>query len=374
MAGGTLNLSATEEVNITSNKVNIQAYQDMNLKSNVDLRLFSEEMHFKANIDMYASATTLYQNTSTSYHQTGGSLYEKVGGSRFAEVVGDIHNKAGGDINNDGDNFHMNSNTSSGSQPSKAAKDAAISNIGIMSGRKDISDNDKDDPLVLSLADSRSIALEEETQTAGDFIAQKNLIISEGFANAADLNIPPTATDNTSVQSEQSNFVEPDPKLKSVSQLPGNYNLSPNFTVEMLSSKAAVTRDSIQGHAGATYGEIVFNLQAIALNVLEPIKKIYPNMFVTSAFRNPGNASNAKTSQHPLGQGVDIQFKGITKKEYYEIATKLAKVIKYDQMILEYCSYAKNPWIHVSYAVKNRSQVLTFNNHKTYSQGLSQLA
>jgi hypothetical protein len=142
----------------------------------------------------------------------------------------------------------------------------------------------------------------------------------------------------------------------------------------MLSNKAAVTRDPIRGHTGASYGEIVYNLQAVALNVLEPVKKIYPNMFVTSAFRDPGNASNAKTSQHPLGQGVDIQFKGITKKEYYDIATKLAKVIKYDQMILEYCSYAKNPWIHISYSVKNRSQVLTFFNHKTHSQGLTQLA
>jgi len=374
MAGGTLNLSATEEVNITSNKVNIQAYQDMNLKSNVDLRLFSEEMHFKANIDMYASATTLYQNTETSYHQTGGSLYEKVGGSRFAEVESAIHNKASGDINNDGNNIHMNSGTSSGSQPSKAANVAAISNIGIMSGRKDISDNDLDDPLVLSLADSRSIALEEETQTSDDFNTQKNLIISEGFANASDLNETPTATDNTSVQSEQGNFVEADPKLKSVTQLPGNYNLSPNFTVEMLSSKAAVSRDPIRGHAGATYGEIVFNLQAVALNILEPVKKIYPKMFVTSAFRDPGNGSNAKTSQHPLGQGVDIQFKGITKKEYYDIAVKLAKVLKYDQLILEYCNYTNNPWIHISLSVKNRSQVLTFFNHKTHSQGLTQLA
>jgi uncharacterized protein YcbK (DUF882 family) len=268
----------------------------------------------------------------------------------------------------------MNSGTSSGSQPSKAANVAAISNIGIMSGRKDISENIKNDPLVLSLADSRSIALEEVTQAPGDFNTQKNLIISEGFANAADLNTPPTATENTSVQSEQTNFVEPDPKLKSVTQLPGNYNLSPNFTVEMLSNKAAVSRDPIRGHAGATYGEIVFNLQAVALNILEPIKKIYPNMIVTSAFRDGGELAKFKTSQHPLGQAADIQFKGITKKEYYEIAVKLAKVLKYDQMLLEYCSYARNPWIHISYSVKNRGQVLTLNNHKTHSQGLTQLA
>jgi uncharacterized protein YcbK (DUF882 family) len=393
MAGGTLNLSATEEVNITSSNVNIQAYNLMNLSSNVQLNLHSTySVNMSANANVHIDSVDVFQNATTNYNQADnihiksneGIFVESdtdininAGGALNNQAGGAISNQAGGEFSADGGAVHLNSGNSVDAEvaePSEAAVLAGISNIGIMSGRKDISSNDKDDPLVLSLADSRSIALEEETQTPDDFNTQKNLIISEGFANAADLNETPTATESTSVQSEQSNFVEPDPKLKSVTQLPGNYNLSPNFTVEMLSNKAAVTRDTIQGHAGATYGDIVFNLQAIALNVLEPIKKIYPNMFVTSAFRNPGNASNAKTSQHPLGQGVDIQFKGITKKEYYEIATKLAKVIKYDQMILEYCSYAKNPWIHVSYSVKNRSQVLTFFNHKTHSQGLTQLA
>ena len=60
---------------------------------------------------------------------------------------------------------------------------------------------------------------------------------------------------------------------------------------------------------------------------------------------------------------------------YYEIAIKLAKVLKYDQLILEFCNYTKNPWVHVSYTVeKNRTQVLTFFNHKKHSDGLTQLA
>ena len=375
MAGGTLNLSATEEVNITSNKVNIQAYQAMNLKSNVDLRLFSEEVHFKANVDMYSSATTLYQNTSTSYHQTGGSLYEKVGGSRFTEVGSAIHNKAGGNINNDGSNFYMNSGTSSGSQPSKAANVAAISNIGIMSGRKDISNNDKIDPAVLSPADTSSIEIEVDTHTPTEKLEHKNRLIKEGFATAEILNEKPLGTENKTVPSEQQLFINPDEKLKSVTQLPGNYNLSPNFTVEMLSSKAAVTRDPIQAQLGLTYGEIVFNLQAVALNVLEPVKKLYPNMIVTSAFRSAGNKSNAVTSPHPKGQGVDIQFPGIDKKEYYNIALKLAKVLKYDQILLEYKSTGSGlPWIHIGFAANNRGQLLTFFNQAVHSQGLTQLA
>ena len=143
----------------------------------------------------------------------------------------------------------------------------------------------------------------------------------------------------------------------------------------MLSSKAAVTRDPIKAQLGLTYGEIVFNLQAVALNVLEPVKKLYPNMIVTSAFRSAGNKSNAVTSPHPKGQGVDIQFPGIDKKEYYNIALKLAKVLKYDQLLLEYKSTGSGlPWIHVGFAANNRGQLLTFFNQAVHSQGLTQLA
>jgi len=374
-AGGTFNLSAVEEFNIASGNVNIEAYYTMNQKSTTMNMHSKENMHLRSNADIKVQATNLFDFVSdTIYTQAAGAINLKSGSNTNIDSGAKIDLLASDNVNLDGSAVHLNSGNAGAASESAESVIAGSSSIGVIAGRKDISDNDKNDPLVLSLADSRSIALEEETQTPEDASNQKNLIISEGFANATDLSTTPAAVETETVKSEQQDFVNPDPKLKSVTQLPGSYNLSPNFTIEMLSNKAAVTRDSIQGHAGATYGEIVFNLQAIALNVLEPIKKIYPNMFVTSAFRNPGNASNAKTSQHPLGQGVDIQFKGITKKEYYEIAVKLAKVIKYDQMILEYCSYAKNPWIHVSYAVKNRSQVLTFNNHKTYSQGLSQLA
>jgi hypothetical protein len=143
----------------------------------------------------------------------------------------------------------------------------------------------------------------------------------------------------------------------------------------MLSSKAGVTRDPIRGHTGATYGEIVFNLQAVALNVLEPIKKIYPNMFVTSAFRDPGNASNAKTSQHPLGQGVDIQFKGITKKDLKHIEEasyinlmKLA--IDFSDGIAFGCEVT-NPEI-IKYAKKSGKPILEYKGEAEYADAYNE--
>ena len=396
-AGGTLNLSATEEVNITSGNINMQAYNLMNLNSNVALNMHATvDINMLANANIFVDTVNLYQNATSNYNQAD-SIYLKTNeegagiiidsytdininatGALKNQAGEDISNQAGGDFNADGGSVYLNSGYSVDAEiaeSSKPATIAGISNIGVLEGRKDISDNSKEDPQALSLADNRSLLLEEETASQEDIDGQKSLLISEGFATAADIAATPVAVDTESVASEQTATVSPDEELKKASRLPGNYNLSPNFTVEMLSSKAAVSRDEIVAHGSYTYGDIAYNLQAIALNVLEPVKKLYPNMIVTSAFRNPGNASNAKTSQHPLGQGVDIQFRGATKAEYYEIALKLARVLKYDQLILEYCNYAKNPWIHVSFSVKtNRSSVLTFFNHKKYGDGLTQLA
>jgi len=396
-AGGTLNLSATEEVNITSGNINMQAFNLMNLNSNVALNLHATvDINMLANANIFVDTVELYQNATNSYNQAD-NIYLKTNedgsgifidsstdininatGALKNQAGEDISNQAGGDINADGGSVYLNSGYSvdaETAESSKPATIAGISNIGILQGRKDITDNSKDDPQALSLADNRSLLLEEETASQADVDSQKSLLISEGFATAAEIDATPVAVDKESVASEQTATVSPSEDLKKATMLPGNYNLSPNFTIEMLSSKAAVSRDEIVAHGNYTYGDIAFNLQAIALNVLEPVKKLYPTMIVTSAFRNPGNASNAKTSQHPLGQGVDIQFRGATKAEYYEIALKLARVLKYDQLILEYCNYAKNPWIHVSYSVKtNRSTVLTFFNHKKYGDGLTQLA
>ena len=376
-AGGTFNLSSTEEFNITSANVNIEAYTDFNLRS-------GNEMFVRADKNLYTSTG------ENQYEETGKDLHTKVNSSLYVETTGDLYHKigsssvlqTGGSINfNASDNLNIDtggivdshSGSASSAEPALTSKVATRSKIGILPGRKDIQPISINDPQALTLADNRSLLLEEETQTPTDYENQKVVIISEGYGTAADIDTAPVAVDSASVSSQQSEFIEADIKLKKVTQLPDNYNLSPNFTVGMLSSKAAVTRDPIKAHGSFTYGDIAYNLQTLALNILEPVKKLYPNMFVTSAFRDPGKS--IATSQHPQGKGVDIQFKGATKEEYYDIAISLAKVLNYDQLILEFCNYTNNPWIHISVTSdKNRKQVLTFFNHKKHSDGLTQLA
>ena len=375
-AGGTFNLSAVEEFNIASGNVNIEAYYTMNQKATTLNMHSKENMNMKSNADIKVQATNLYDFVSgTVFTQAAGAINIKSGENTNIQSGAEINLRASSPVNLDGSAVHLNSGNAGSASDSAESILADSSNIGVISGRKDISDNSRVDPAVLTPADTSALEIEVDTHTPEEKLEHKNKLIKEGFATAEILDEKPIGTESKDVPSEQQLFIEPDVKLKTVTQLPGNYNLSPNFTVEMLSSKAAVTRDPIQAQLGLTYGEIVFNLQAVALNVLEPIKKLYPNMIVTSAFRSAGNKSNAVTSPHPKGEGVDIQFPGIDKKEYYDIAVKLAKVLKYDQLLLEYKSTGSGlPWIHVGFAVKNRSQLLTFFNQKVHSQGLTQLA
>jgi hypothetical protein len=92
---------------------------------------------------------------------------------------------------------------------------------------------------------------------------------------------------------------------------------------------------------------IVNNLAALALNILEPIKSKYPNMLITNTYRE-----GKGQAQHGTGQAADLQFRGVGAHSYFEIATWIEKNIPYDQLLLEYLP-GKTVWIHISYAIPN---------------------
>lgn len=164
---------------------------------------------------------------------------------------------------------------------------------------------------------------------------------------------------------------------------PDSLQLSPNFTLGRLTKKPgvvfphAVTLPNVQGIPAKT---IVENLKLLAINTLEPIYAKYPNAFITNTFRE-----DSKT-QHGKGQAADIQFRGVPKSEYFNIALWIRDNVAYDQMLLEYKTTGSGlPWIHISFAVPQRpakdpTKVMTFMNDKRETKtpangyGLIQLA
>lgn len=115
---------------------------------------------------------------------------------------------------------------------------------------------------------------------------------------------------------------------------------------------------------GYTVQEVCDNLRLLIINCFDPIKRQYPDAFMTCSFRKAGVGS--PTSQHPKGMACDIQYAKANKADYYTRAQWVRDNTKYDQFLLEYKTTGTGlPWHHISFNKNgNRGQVCTFMNDK----------
>lgn len=148
--------------------------------------------------------------------------------------------------------------------------------------------------------------------------------------------------------------------------------LSPSFKLETVSSKAVVSPTRVKAQRGLTELQIICNLKAVCVNVLEPIARRYGRQVIgiTSGFRLQKNGR----SQHEVGQAIDLQFSdqwsgALSKQGWWERVQWIKDNVPFDQMILEYIG--NKPWIHLSYSeTGNRKQLLTTTKNGKYDPGL----
>lgn len=153
-----------------------------------------------------------------------------------------------------------------------------------------------------------------------------------------------------------------------------NTKISEHFVLTDMFDGGFNVKHILQDQAGLTQVDIVENLCNVAENVLEPLLDILPGgikgfkkqWIITSGFRTTRNnartGGSSKASQHCLGQAVDIQICGKSKAFHYELIQKIASMIRFDQLILEYSPNGRTAWIHCSYSEKrSRRQCLTIN-------------
>lgn len=124
---------------------------------------------------------------------------------------------------------------------------------------------------------------------------------------------------------------------------PLNYdqNLTENFTIRDLSVGAHFPH-RIAAQNGLSVQDIVCNLQAVAVNLLEPLREKYPGFRINSGFRR----GEGTTSQHNRGQAVDLQWPGLAPSGYNGIAVWCIANLPFDQFIFE---HGNSIWIHMSY-------------------------
>ena len=383
-AGGRIDLSAKEEINIHSANINIEADNLMSILADGEMRVLSgNAIHMIANTSAYVNAKVnmhLSANAELmllSQNDLGlvSTKNIKLQSSEDTDIV------AGGNFNADGDNAYINSGNATEANTASYASIASVSNIGLLEGRLYSDPVDITDPEPIRYDSRYTERGEGYVPSQEELNKQKDLLITSGIATKDELEDPnPITIEESSPTSTQGNIVLPDAGLLKVTSLPGNYKLSPNYTLDNMWKNVAVSpgKHPIQAQAGLTYGQIVYNLQALALNILEPVKALYPKMVITSCFRH---VQDNPKSAHPAGLAVDMQFPGVSKSEYFEIAKKLAQVLSYDQILLEYWVQAGNPWIHIGMGpsgqfnpTSQRKVAWTFRDHALYKQNLVNLA
>ena len=142
-----------------------------------------------------------------------------------------------------------------------------------------------------------------------------------------------------------------------------NQNLTPNFTIGDFSIGAHF-KHGIKAQNGLSLTEILCNLQALAVNIVEPLRVRFPGFRINSGFRS------ADRLQHGQGQAVDLQYPSLPAARYNEIAVWCIANLPFDQLIFE---HGNSIWIHISYnrtAAQQRNRILTMYKNN-YTAGLT---
>lgn len=145
--------------------------------------------------------------------------------------------------------------------------------------------------------------------------------------------------------------------------------LSKNLTLAEMTRSESAKRAGI---SNAPTKQHIENMRLLATNVFQPVRDHFKRpIHISSGYRSAElNASikgASKTSQHSLGQALDIDMDGteITNKQVFDY---IKDNLNFDQLINEY-DYS---WVHVSFNSngKQRKQILKAikkNGKTTYS-------
>lgn len=217
-----------------------------------------------------------------------------------------------------------------------------------------------------------------ETEDTGLTASVISSGLSQGFITPEDVQVAETYVpevvekDETPIPETPAQVVDCSTAVDDKGKVDYSALLAPGITLRSVSLGAVVSQYAIQDQNGLTKSDIVCNLKNLVENVLVPLKAQYPGAMVTSGFR----AGTGK-SQHMRGEAIDIQFRGASKTDYYNIAVWIKNNLPYDQLILEYKNFGTGlPWIHVSLkrSKSQRRQIFTYFNHKKAADGLRNMA
>ena len=197
-------------------------------------------------------------------------------------------------------------------------------------------------------------------------LAKKRL--ESGEVNSSVKSLSGTAAD-TNTSNQASAVAVDTTEFTNYNYFPDSLKLSKHVYLGDVTTKPSATSFEVQDQNGLTGAQIVGNLKYLSVNVIDKVKDKYPDMVITSGFR-----AGTSSSDHNVGQAVDLQFKGHAYSDYYNIAEWIRTNTPYKQVLLEYASRPSGTiaWIHVAAAAngsKSAMPIGTLANHSTSKPG-----
>jgi hypothetical protein len=109
--------------------------------------------------------------------------------------------------------------------------------------------------------------------------------------------------------------------------------------------------------------EHIANLKLLAEHIFEPIRANFRQpILISSGYRSKelnAKIGGANSSQHSLGQAIDIDMDGtINGVTNADIFKYIKEQLPFDQLIWEFGNDIQPDWVHVSYSNRNRKEIL----------------
>jgi len=306
------------------------------------------------NITVQGNANVRVENNAT--FDILGNFDLKVGGNIGIGAGGSIRLAAGVEISGDGPNIHLNSGKGGSVLKSKggARGDPNLSKL-ITPNRQDVLQYAYDTPEDGDPTEFIQLHIREGN-------IDPDMLVPE-VIKKAEVKIPPKVSPPIDPSSCDAIMQEHNFTMA--------YKLTDNWTLGQIitGSKPEIPRGI---NSGLSAQQIVCNLKQLTINVIDPIKRVYPNMIITNTWRSEARNKAIKgsiSSDHLTGSAVDIVFNLFDEKETFDACIAIQKLLPaYNQIILEY----RGPtiWIHISYKQRdNKMAHFTMRNDKTHTRG-----
>lgn len=145
-------------------------------------------------------------------------------------------------------------------------------------------------------------------------------------------------------------------------------NLSPHFKLSEFTKSGTAIKYGIDNTLDPNlpkHAEIISNLRALCVNVLEPLRQWYGKPIdISSGYRSPAvnnhpEVRGATKSQHMTGEAADLHLPSIAiGRQWLEY---ILENLSYDQVIWEHDKYG-HYWIHISFKRNGKNRQVYLPN------------